>query len=127
MPYVLADGMRINLAVIPSVIQFLGYHSSTNRPANLTNGNPMVTVLPAFTVRQLVTDLNIWDGQTIVISGMPETTTDLNRVGNKDDASGELLVFFSAEIVNSSGNRVHTPEELPFAKDSIPIQPPLVK
>ena len=105
----------------------MGYHSSTNRAANLANGNPVGTVLPAFTVRQVVTDLNIWDDQTIVLSGMPETTSNFDQEGNKHAVASELLILISATIVDSAGNRVHTSEELPFAKDSIPIQPPLVK
>ena len=126
-PYILADGMTVNLAAIPSVTGFLGYHSSTNRAANRNNGNPMVTVLPTFTVRQIVTDLNIWDDQTIVLSEMPETTSDLNKVDNRHAAASELLIFISATIVDSAGNRVHTSDELPFAKDSIPILLPSVK
>jgi len=34
-----------------------------------------------------------------------------------------LMVFITARIVDSAGNPVHTDDEMPFAKVSIPPQP----
>src|ERR1039458_6014693 len=63
-PYVLADGYTINLALIPSDTEFAGY-DTLNLPQVAGNLNvvELPTVLPRFTVRQLVTTVNVWDNQ----------------------------------------------------------------
>ena len=71
-PYVLADGYTINLALIPSDTEFAGYQTptlpqlSSGQVGNL-NVTVLPTVFPSFTVRQLVTTVNVWDNQTVVL------------------------------------------------------------
>src|ERR1700733_2405333 len=59
-PYVLADGYTINLALIPSDTEFTGYAPSPVIPQVASNLNvvQIPTVLPTFTVRQVVTTVN---------------------------------------------------------------------
>ena len=71
-PYVLSDGYTINLTLIPSLTEFNGYDTPPDIP-NVTGGLNVVqlpVVLPDFTVRQVVTTVNIWDNQTVVIGGL---------------------------------------------------------
>src|SRR5450755_3602338 len=76
-PYVLSDGYTINLTLIPSLVDFAGY--ATPPPVQNVTGSLNVVqlpvVLPTFTVRQVVTTVNIWDNQTIVIGGLISSAT----------------------------------------------------
>lgn len=130
-PHVLSDGYTINLAVIPSVTEFLGYDQPPDVP-NVTGTNNWVQlpmVLPRFSVRQVVTTLNLWDGQTAIISGIPEATyvNGSATTGKPKARDKELLIFITATIVAPVGNRVHTDDKLPFAQTGVPPQPPQPK
>jgi type II secretory pathway component GspD/PulD (secretin) len=141
-PDVLSDGYTINLTLIPSDTEFVGYE--TPPPVENVTGNLNVVqlpvVLPEFTVKQVVTTVNIWDNQTIVIGGLITSTTastkdkvpvigDLPLVGNlfqsssKSTTKQNLMIFVTATIVDPAGNRVHSDDELPFAQTGIPAQP----
>jgi general secretion pathway protein D len=144
-PYVLADGYTINLALIPSDTEFAGYNSSALPPGLISGavGNLNVvelpTVLPNFTIRQIVTTVNVWDNQTVVLGGL--ITSSVNETKNKVPVVGDLpvigrlfqsedkstsrnnlMVFVTATIVDPSGSRVHTDDELPFAQTGVPVQ-----
>ncbi|MEJ0089340.1 MAG: hypothetical protein WDM80_06290 [Limisphaerales bacterium] len=141
-PYVLSDGYTINLTLIPSLVEFAGY-ADPPPIQNVTQGLNVVqipVVLPDFTVRQVVTTVNIWDNQTIVIGGLISSSTqstkdkvpvlgDLPGVGvlfqssSKSVQKKNLMIFVTATIVDPAGNRVHSDDELPFAQTAIPEQP----
>ncbi len=141
-PYVLSDGYTINMALIPSVTVFDGYQTPPVIP-NVTGNLNVVqlpVVLPQFTVRQVVTTVNVWDGQTVVLGGLISSTTqsakqqvpvigDLPLVGNlfqsssKATVKNNLIIFVTATIVDPAGNRVHSDDELPFAQSAVPVQP----
>jgi type II secretory pathway component GspD/PulD (secretin) len=141
-PDVLSDGYTINLTLIPSDTEFAGYQDAPSIPQVTGNLNvvQLPIVLPAFTVKQVVTTVNIWDNQTIVIGGLISTSTastkdkvpvlgDLPLVGNLFQSSSKtttkqnLMIFVTATIVDPAGNRVHSDDELPFAQTAIPSQP----
>src|ERR1017187_5743713 len=118
-PYVLSDGYTINLALIPSLTEFLGYDKSTNTTAAHNRAGEKINVpevLPRFTVRQVAATLNLWDGQTAVLGGLPvENYVNGVVVKRKTTASGkELVIFVTATIVDPAGNRVHSDDELLF-------------
>ena len=141
-PYVLSDGCTINLTLIPSDTEFNGYDTAPNI-ANVTGGLNVVqlpVVLPDFTVRQVVTTVNIWDNQTVVIGGLisSEVQSTLDKVPvlgdvpivgrlfqsqSKNAIKKNLMIFVTATIVDPAGNRVHSDDELPFAQSAIPPQP----
>src|SRR5271154_4071850 len=80
-PVVLSDGYTINLTLIPSLTEFVGYETPPNVP-NVTGNLNVVQlpiVLPAFTVRQVVTTVNIWDHQTVVIGGLVSSTVTTEK------------------------------------------------
>jgi type II secretory pathway component GspD/PulD (secretin) len=144
-PYVLSDGYTINLTLIPSLVDFAGY--ATPPPVSTVSGQvsslnvvQLPVVLPTFTVRQVITTVNIWDNQTIVIGGLISSSTastkdkvpvlgDLPGVGvlfqssSKSVQKKNLMIFVTSTIVDPAGNRVHSDDELPFAQTAIPEQP----
>jgi general secretion pathway protein D len=145
-PYVLSDGYTINLTLIPSLTEFSGYATPPS-VAQFTgsigglNVVQLPTILPVFTVQQVITTVNVWDGQTVVLGGLITSTTqeekdkvpvigDLPLIGRlfqsqtKTSVKKNLMVFVTATIVDPAGNRVHSEDELPFAQSTIPPQPP---
>jgi general secretion pathway protein D len=141
-PYVLSDGYTINLTLIPSLTEFAGYQDPPPVP-DVTGGLNVVqlpTSLPIFSVRQVVTTVNIWDNQTIVIGGLISSATlstkdmvpmlgnlpvlgRLFQSSSKVVAKKNLMIFVTATIVDPAGNRVHSDDELPFSQTAIPSQP----
>src|SRR4029077_6869977 len=76
-PYVLSDGYTVNLTLIPQVLQFLQYDPVPTVPGFLPSVSTppggvstLPTVLPHFTVREIVTTVNVWDNQTVVLGGL---------------------------------------------------------
>ena len=145
-PYVLSDGYTLNLTLIPSLTQFGGYDTTTPYAAAASgigglNVVQIPVALPYFTVRQVITTVNVWDGQTVVLGGLITSTVttekdkvpvigDLPLLGrlfqsqSKSSLKQNLMIFVTATIVDPAGNRVHSDDELPFAQNSIPPQPP---
>ena len=97
-------------------------------------------VLPDFTVRSVVTTVNVWDNQTVVLGGLISSSIqttkdkvpflgDLPLVGrlfqsqSKSTPEENLMIFVTATIVDPAGNRVHSDDELPFNPAKIPAQP----
>jgi beta-lactamase regulating signal transducer with metallopeptidase domain/type II secretory pathway component GspD/PulD (secretin) len=143
-PYVLSDDYTINLSVIPSLTEFLGYGLPNSTNAFETKAGKKVflpKVMPNFTVRQYVATLNLWDGQTAVIGGLTSSSVlvttdkvpilgDIPLIGklfqsqSRTTNNKNVVVFITVTIVDSADNRIHSDDEMPFAKDGIPPQPP---
>lgn len=142
-PVVLSDGVTINLTLIPTLTEFVGYDNPSEVLAAgaLPQGTVLVpTVLPRFRVRQVVTTVNVWDGQTVVLGGLisenVSTIKDkvpvlgdvpvlgrLFRSESKNTQKKNLMIFVTPTLIDPAGNRLHTDEELPFAQAAIPTQP----
>jgi beta-lactamase regulating signal transducer with metallopeptidase domain len=139
-PYALPDGYTIDLKTIASVTEFLGYRWPTNA-YSVTNQYIVVnaagqridlpTISPSFAIRKASANIRLWDGQTVVLGGMKMRFYD----GGKEDSAipgffkdrpnqqdKELLVFVTVTLVDSAGNRIHSDDEVSFAKNSIPPQ-----
>jgi general secretion pathway protein D len=141
-PVVLSDGYTINLTLIPSYTQFGGYDTPPNISGlNMANVVMVPTILPFFTIRQVITTVNIWDNQTVVLGGLIssdiQTTKDkvpllgdlplagrLFQSQSKVSVKKNLMIFVTATMVDPAGNRVHSDDELPFAQSTIPPQEP---
>jgi general secretion pathway protein D len=148
-PYVLSDGYTINLALIPSDTEFMGYdtisqsdipgYSPGGQLAGNLSGTTLPVALPLFTVRQVVTTVNVWDNQTVVLGGLITSSVqsrkdkipmlgDIPVLGrffqsqSKSTDKRNLMIFVTATIVDPAGNRVHTDDDLPFAQNSVPVQ-----
>jgi type II secretory pathway component GspD/PulD (secretin) len=144
-PCVLSDGYTINLTLIPSLTEFTGYDTPPPIPGiTVANVVQVPTILPRFTVRQVITTVNIWDNQTVVLGGLISSSItstkdkvpvlgDLPLMGtlfqsqSKITAKKNLMIFVTATIVDPAGNRVHSDDELPFLQSTIPPQQPGVE
>ena len=151
-PYVSADGHTIQMTVIPTVKEFIGYDraaAAVFQPVAQSVGSTPGSQLsatqpfPEFRLRQVVTSAIVWDGQTIVLGGL--ISEDVTRIKDKVPVLGDipfagrffrsessrtlkrnLVIFVTPTIIDPAGNRVHSEEELPFARSAIPVQTPIV-
>jgi len=142
LPVVNADGYTIQMTILPTITEFVGYDDPGQFvPQAVTGGGiSIVSVLPLphFRVRQVTTTAIVWDGQTIVLGGLlSESVTkmrdnvpvlgDLPLFGrffrNESDVSQKknLVVFVTPTIIDPAGNRVHRDEDLPFAQPTVPV------
>lgn len=152
-PYVSADGYTIQMSIVPTLTEFLGYDTENARQFQTVVGNALVqpTPLPKFRVRQVTTSAIVWDGQTIVLGGLIAETVSKNRskvpiMGDipllgrffrsefKNSVKKNLVIFVSPTIIDPAGNRIHPPEypsdptyRLPYDPATIPPQVPVAK
>src|SRR5687767_5199421 len=142
-PYVSADGYSIEMSIVPTLTEFLGYDTDVASTFQTIVGNQQLqpTPLPRFRVRQVVTSAVVWDGQTIVLGGLiaenVSKTMDkvpvlgdipfLGRLFRSDRSTSEkrnLVVFVTPKLIDPAGNRVHTSDNLPYDPNVLPAQPP---
>jgi general secretion pathway protein D len=143
LPDVLSDGYTINLTLIPSLIEFTGYQQPPSLGSFSTAGLNVVllpTALPEFSVREITTTVNVWDGQTVVLGGLVDSTLSetkdtvpvlgdvpilgkLFQSDEKVEQKRNLMIFVTATLIDPAGNRVHSDDELPFAESGVPPQP----
>jgi general secretion pathway protein D len=144
LPVVNADGYTIQMTILPTVTEFIGYDDpGPFVPQAITGGGISVTSvlpLPHLRVRQVTTTCIVWDGQTVVLGGLLSESVqkvrdkvpiigDLPLVGrlfrNESDIQQKknLMVFVTPTIIDPAGNRVHREEDLPFAQSGVPAQP----
>src|ERR1044072_2729394 len=140
-PYVSADGYSIEMSIVPTLTEFLGYDTDVAQTFQTIVGNQQLqpTPLPRFRVSQVVTSANVWDGQTVVLGGLiAENVTKskdkipvlgdipfLGRLFRSERSTSEkrnLVVFVTPKLIDPAGNRVHTPESLPYDPHLIPPQ-----
>ena len=114
-PRVLPDGYTIELPVIASVVEFLGYAQSTNTaPAYNSAGQEIdvPTISPQFRVQSTTNSVNLFDDQTLVFGlkdNQVQTDAALAELdGSKSNSlNRHTLVFVTATIIDRAGNRVH--------------------
>jgi type II secretory pathway component GspD/PulD (secretin)/tetratricopeptide (TPR) repeat protein len=150
-PYVSADGYTIQMTIIPTITEFLGYDDpgefvpQAQSVSSSGFSTPITAVLPLphFRVRQVTTSAIVWDGQTVALGGLiTENVTKfkdqvpvlgdlplLGRLFRSESSSSQkknLVIFVTPTIIDPAGNRVHTDEEMPFAQSAIPAQKPVM-
>jgi general secretion pathway protein D len=152
-PYVAADGYTIDLTLIPSYTEFLGYDDPgafVPQAQSASSGaggvaTPLVGTLPLphFRVRQVTTTVVVWDGQTVVLGGLiAENVTKLKdkvpilgdvpvigrlfRSESSQTKKKNLMIFVTPTILDPAGNRAHSEDEMPYAQTGIPVQKPVV-
>ena len=113
------------MVLIPTWTEFVGYDPPGQFIPQVSSlqGVPLVAPLPLphYRVREVITTVNVWDGQTVLLGGMiQERGSSQQQTTNSQKAN--LMIFITATIVDPAGNRVHTDEEMPFAKVSVPPQ-----
>ena len=137
-PYVNADGFTIQMTILPTLKEFLGYDDPGQFVAQAQGGAtgasalaPTPTPLPKFRLRQVATTAMVWDGQTVVLGGLiAENVTkmkdkvpvlgDLPFLGRffRSEANmtskKNLVIFVTPRLIDPAGNPLHSEEEMPF-------------
>lgn len=145
-PYVSADGFTIQMTIIPTIIEFIGYDDPQGFVIQAQSGGGSLPVtaqlpLPHLRLRQVTTSANVWDGQTVVLGGL--ITENVVKVKDKIPFLGDLpilgrafrsessqsskknlMIFVTPTIIDPAGNPMHTLDEMPFAQNAIPTQIP---
>lgn len=139
LPTVSSDGYTIQMTIIPTLTEFVGYDLATASifvPTAITaTGQTLAGTLPLpiFRVRQLTTSCSVWDGQTIVLGGLISDTVvktkdkvpvlaDVPFLGkfftseSSQTQKKNLVIFVTPRIIDAAGNPAHTDEEMPFAQ-----------
>jgi general secretion pathway protein D len=146
-PSVSADGYTIQLTLIPTLKEFLGYddpgqfNAIVQSVGGVGASAPIVapTPLPKFRLRQVITSCVVWDGQTVVLGGL--IGEDVQKVKDKVPILGDLpmlgrlfrsessktskknlAIFVTPTLIDPAGNRLHSDDEMPFRDTSIPAQ-----
>jgi len=131
LPIVSADGHTIRMTCIPTVTEFIGYDDPRTFVPNYAPGtsNHVVLPLPHFRVRQTTTSIAVRDGQTVVIGNVLPVEIITKPDGKEDHILStdknlkRLIVLVTPTIIDAAGNRVHSEEEMPFARERVPPQP----
>jgi len=143
-PYVSADGYTVQLNIVPTFSEFLGYDTDVSRQfRTVVPGVPVQdTPLPRFRIRQVTTSAVVWDGQTVVLGGLIAESVrktrekvpvlgDIPLVGRlfrsetSDSTKKNLVIFVTPTIIDPAGNRIHTPDNLPYDPNRVPEQKPV--
>jgi len=126
-PYVQADGWTIQMTVIPSLQEFIGYDDPGDFVASVggkTNRVTSPTPLPKFRLRKVATSATVWDGQTLVIGA--GSARHLEQKRNPDGTTTntfvekELFFFITPQLIDAAGNAMHSKEEQPFTRKNAP-------
>jgi hypothetical protein len=122
-PEVLSDGYTVNLTTIASDSEFVRYDGPTHSVTAYVEGKPETVPVPCpqFKMREFTTSLDLYDGQTLLLSQPvdPRTGQLVEQSGRK---AKHLLVLVSVLFVDAAGNRLHTDAQMPFARDRVPPQ-----
>ncbi|MGA2541743.1 MAG: M56 family metallopeptidase [Verrucomicrobiota bacterium] len=130
-PTVSGNGFTIQLVLKASLREFLGFDKAaqsapqSNVVPSLQTGLPTNTMgpVPRYRSFSAATTISVWDGQTVVLGG-PMQESDAIQKRSTNAQSQNVMVFITARIIDPAGNPVHTEEDMPFAKKSVPPQPP---
>ncbi|HNQ73397.1 MAG TPA: hypothetical protein PKN95_07310 [Verrucomicrobiota bacterium] len=143
LPTVSSDGVTIQMAIIPTYTEFVGYDLTTAQsfvPTAITGTGATLAgtlPLPVFRVRQLATSCIVWDGQTVVLGGLISDTVtkqkdkvpflaDIPLMGklftseSSQTKKKNLVIFVTPRIIDPAGNPAHADNELPFAQGATP-------
>lgn len=131
-PEVMSDGFTIHLTVTGTVKEFLGYEGKAD---TVSSTGPA----PKYRLRQTATTAKVWDGQTLLITGgvTPSESMTMDKVPVLGDAPiigplfrhsstrkehKRLFFLITPTLIDPAGNPIHTPEDLPFTTDKVPVQ-----
>ena len=105
-PFARADGFTVQLTVIATVSELLGYDPPTNSPTVYVDGKKQRAELPLprLRVRSVSSSAILWDCQTLLLNGSSAETTTTH-------ATKRLLVLITPTLIDAAGNRLHTDGE----------------
>ena len=112
-PYVLENKRDVQLTVIPSLSEFVGYDDpGPFQVQGGTDGRPLQAVLPMprFQASQTIVTANIPDGHTPVISGFAEA----EGKHPKGVSPKQIFVFITPTITDVAGHRIQKRPDSPL-------------
>lgn len=148
-PYVNADGYTIQMTLLPTLKEFLGYDDPGQFTAQVQStgsgiggaSEPLTQPipLPKFRLRQVATTAMVWDGQTVMLGGLIAETVQKQkdkipllgdipyfgrffRSESNISSKKNLVIFVTPRLIDPAGNPLHSEDEMPFAQNSIPTQ-----
>ena len=130
------DEFSIHMDLTPTITEFLGYDPPVKESKGYVTGptgpGGRVNAVPVIRTRTMNTSVTVWDGQTVVLSGL--ATDDVVTVKDQVPLLGDIplmgrlfsskssqtvkkqiLIFVTPTIVNPDGTRYHSDDEMPFA------------
>ncbi|MDB6031932.1 MAG: Type secretion system protein [Verrucomicrobiales bacterium] len=154
-PQVDADGYTIALTTKQTIRDLIGYDLGETRPtwdyAESSGANAAPTApssvpftgkpKPILRLREATEKAVIWDGQTVVVSGLVATnnanvarqnrgvsTSNFSFTGSwksqtPSQEEKKLLVFITPTLIGEDGKPLHSPKDMPFSKNGAPPQP----
>ncbi len=109
LPTVSSDGYTIQMTIIPTITEFLGYEDA--KKLKLPSPDDKGTLpLPVLRKRQITTSASVWDGQTIVLGNFSDQMLDapsdlkVTPKASGKKQSKQLLVFVTPTIIDPAGN-----------------------
>src|SRR5262249_55536751 len=139
-PVVGADGVTIDLNLVPQVVEFEGFVNYGSPifgiNPNLVSGTTVPQILltqnvinqPVFSTRKVTTNVSVWDGQTVVLGGLMredvQKTEDktpivgdiplvgrLFRTNTEQHIKRNLVIFVTARLITPGGQPLNEAEE----------------
>ena len=96
LPSIAADGYTIEMSLMPSLPEFVGYDSpgqfipQSQSVAGSSIGVPITATLPLphYRLRQVITEVTVWDGQTVMLGGL--ISENIAKLKDKIPVLGDL-------------------------------------
>jgi hypothetical protein len=119
------DNVTIQMTVLPTLREFLGYDDPGNIWATGGPSAPPDRVpLPKFRLRQIATSALVYDGQTLVIGGGEARTVQRERAANGTVTTNyldkALFYFITPRLVDPAGNPLRSDDELKVLHKNLP-------
>lgn len=146
-PHVEEDNYTISLDLAPTVTEFEGFVEYGGPNVAVASGSslsaPSGFFQPVFSVREITTKVEIWDGATLVLGGLTREEVrkvndkvplfgDIPLIGRLFQSKGEtiekrnLLIFVTANLVSAGGalsnqDTANVPKRSKFVNPSVPL------
>jgi type II secretory pathway component GspD/PulD (secretin) len=140
LPYVNSDGYTIEMSLVPSIVEFLGYEESTFEAAVFAAGGQVVrsTVpMPRIRTRTLNVNCVVWDQTVLALGGLisetVQTTRDkvpylgdlpfigrLFRGKGRNSKKKNMVIYVKPTIIDPAGMKKNNPNQMPFSRTDMP-------
>ena len=140
LPYVNSDGYTIEMSLVPSITEFLGYEESTFEASVFAAGGNVVRTaqpMPRIRTRTLNVTCVVWDQTVLAVGGLISETVqttrdkvpyfgDLPFVGRlfrgrgRNSKKKNMVIYVKPTIIDPAGNKKNNPAQMPFARTQAP-------
>ena len=140
LPYVNSDGYTIEMSLVPSIVEFLGYEESTFEAAVFAAGGQVVrsaVPMPRIRTRTLNVNCVVWDQTVLALGGLisenVQTTRDkvpyladlpfigrLFRGKGRNSKKKNMVIYVKPTIIDPAGMKKNNPNQMPFSRTDMP-------